>query len=118
MGNTEKPLQLKEIQQVLPQTPEEKAAMKKPYVHKPVPSMYFLVYLVCNFKLENNTSIALVAFLKSSLSVMDLIRELNSHQSNSQHRIRQTSCAFAKGVKKNHSVTTPTKDISNLTSDY
>ena len=111
MGNAEKTLKLREIEQVFPQTAEEKANMKKPYINKPVPDMYFFRYLVCNSKSVKNISTVPVDYLKSNLSVMAPMKELSSNLSSLWHRTKRTFCVFAREARKNLSVITLTNAI-------
>ena len=85
--------------------------MKKPYINKPVPDMYRFHYLDCNWKSANSISTALVDCLKNNPSVMDLMKAPSLNPLSLHLKTKLMCCAFARGVRSNHIVTMPIRNI-------
>jgi len=117
MGNQEYVVKRKEIEQVYPNTVEEKENMKKPYINKPVPDMYAIIHIDCSWKSEKNTFTAHVDYLKNSLSVTDRTNTPISNRLSLQPRQRPMFFVYASGVKKSPIATMHTKNIWASTSD-
>jgi hypothetical protein len=117
MGNQEIVIKRKEIEQVYPNSIEEKENMIKPYINKPVPDMYVILHIDCNCKWVRNTFTVLADSQKSSHSATAHTSTPISSRSSSQPKTRPMFFAYASEAKRNLFAIMHTKSTWALTSD-
>mgnify|MGYP006897426515 CR=1 FL=1 len=101
MGSTQKPPSLKEVEQVMPTTPQEKAKMEQPYIYKPVPDMYLMSYLDCSSKSVRSILTVRVGCRRVSRFVTgSRTRGLSLSRLSLRPRIRRMCCVCVGGVRR------------------